>query len=86
MALDSNEIMDGIRSYIENERLRRGVTHVDQIQKTEMSGIMQGVDGDILSFIERQLMTTEYGYGAWNELNDKNILKETYRVIEERLK
>lgn len=47
---------------------------------------MAGVGGDILNLIERQLMTTEYEYGAWDEFKDQEILKVTYRVIKERLK
>jgi 8-oxo-dGTP pyrophosphatase MutT (NUDIX family) len=70
-----------ILSYITSERIRRGISTVDRLVKSELSGFMQGTDGDIQSLVERQLMTTEEGYGSWRELNDPAIVDAVYRHL-----
>jgi hypothetical protein len=75
-----------IEEYVISARQQRGIQNVDQAVKHELSGIMQGPDGDIESLIERELLTTVVGTGAWGELEDPAILDATYRVVARRLR
>jgi hypothetical protein len=75
-----------IEEYVISARRERGIRNVDRTIKPEVSGIMQGPDGDIESLVERELLTTEIGAGAWHELEDPTILDAVFRVVTLRLR
>jgi hypothetical protein len=54
---------------------------VDQEIKSELSGESFG---EMTMLLDRQLMTTEIGYGCWNELNDIDVLQAVYRLVKSR--
>jgi hypothetical protein len=75
-----------IEEYVISARRERDIRNVDRTIKPEVSGIMQGPDGDIESLVERELLTTEIGAGAWLELEDPMILDAVFRVVTLRLR
>lgn len=75
-----------IEEYIISARREREIRNVDRTVKPELSGIMQGRDGEIESLVERELLTTEIGAGAWVELEDPTILDAVFRVVACRLR
>jgi hypothetical protein len=75
-----------IEEYVISARRERDIRNVDRTIKPEVSGIMQGPDGDIESLVERELLTTEIGAGAWLELEDPTILDAVFRVVTSRLR
>jgi hypothetical protein len=70
---------------IETLRLRRGVTEVDRETKPELSGISYP-GGEIGHLVERQLVTTECGYGSWDELRNPEVLSAVEEYVERELK
>jgi hypothetical protein len=82
--MTSAEQMRAIVDYVRHERQRRGILSVDENRKSELSGIMQGKDGEIESLLERQLITTREGYGAWGELNDPDLLSAVFNLVMQR--
>jgi hypothetical protein len=70
-----------IEEYVISARRERDIRNVDRTIKPELSGIMQGPDGDIESLVERELLTTEIGAGAWLELEDPTILDAVFRIV-----
>jgi hypothetical protein len=75
-----------IEEYIISARQEREIRNVDRRVKPELSGIMQGCDGEIESLLDRELVTTEIGAGAWAELEDPMILDAVFRVVTSRLR
>jgi hypothetical protein len=75
-----------IEEYVISARRERDIRNVDRTTKPEVSGIMQGPDGDIESLVERELLTTEIGAGAWLELEDPTILDAVFRIVTLRLR
>jgi hypothetical protein len=75
-----------IEEYVISARRERDIRNVDRTIKPEVSGIMQGPDGDIESLVERELLTTEIGAGAWLELEDPTILDAVFRIVTLRLR
>jgi hypothetical protein len=73
-----------VEAYVKSERRRRGIVKLGRAEKVELSGFMHGTDGDIESLIDRQLLTTERGFGSWRELEDPNTLDAALRVIKAR--
>lgn len=83
--MESLEVMrKTIIDYVRKEQIRRGITRPDESRKMELSGIMQGENGDIISLLDTQLMTTKVGYGAWTEIDDPEILQAVYREVRSR--
>ena len=76
--------LDEVLFLVNVERKRRSIQSLSTDMKSEGSGFSRGVDGDILSLIERQLLITKFGYGAWQELKNPKILSETLRVLREQ--
>ncbi len=70
-----------IEEYVISARRERDIRNGDRTIKPEVSGIMQGPDGDIESLVERELLTTEIGAGAWLELEDPTILDAVFRIV-----
>ncbi|MDB2438784.1 hypothetical protein N9W89_08725 [Hellea sp.] len=75
-----------VLNYIEKERKSLKITKIDRKRKREISGISQGMNGEIRSLLDTQLLTTEVGYGAWDELDDEDIMAEVLMEIEARSK
>ena len=75
-----------IEEYIISARREREIRNVDRTVKPELSGFMQGPNGDIESLVDRELVTTEIGAGAWAELEDPTILDAVFRVVTSRLR
>ena len=75
-----------IEDYIISARREREIWNVGRTAKPELSGFMQGADGDIESLVDRELVTTEIGAGAWAELEDPTILDAVFRVVTSRLR
>jgi hypothetical protein len=69
---------------IENLRLLRGVTEVDRETKLELSGISYP-GGEIGHLVERQLITTECGYGSWDELYNQEVLSAVEEYVDREL-
>ena len=74
-------MLSAIEAYVVRERERRGVKDLDDAIKPEPSG--EGF-GEFAMLLERQLMITTIGYGAWKELNDVAILTGVYGLVEQR--
>jgi hypothetical protein len=84
--MERSLIRIAIEEYIISARRERGIRNVDRTVKPELSGFMQGSDGDIASLVDRELVTTEIGAGAWAELEDPTILDAVFRVVTARLR
>lgn len=70
-----------IRGYIIRERKRRGIKKLGTERLPELSCEMFG---EFYNLIERQLMATHEGYGAWSELRDPAVLDGAYKYAKER--
>ena len=77
-----NQMMSSIKDYVTRERTRQSIQDVDREVKSEMSGESFG---EIAMLLDRQLMTTEIGYGSWIELNSIEVLEATYILVKRRV-
>jgi hypothetical protein len=77
----ADEMMSSIEEYVTRERVRQGVKDVDREVKAELSGESFG---EMVLLLDRQLMTTEMGYGSWIELNNAGVLEAVYRLVRSR--
>jgi hypothetical protein len=75
-----------IEEYVISARRERETRNVDRTVKPELSGFMRGSDGDIESLVDRELVTTEIGAGAWAEIEDPTILDAVFRVVTARVR
>ena len=75
------EMISSIRDYVTRERVRQGFEDVDREIKSELSGESFG---EMVLLLDRQLMTTEMGYGSWVELNNTEVLEAVYRIVRSR--
>lgn len=75
------EMMSLIKDYVTRERVRQGIEEVDREIKSELSGESFG---EMVMLLDRQLMTTEMGYGSWIELNNTEVLEAVYRLVRSR--
>ena len=73
-----------IEQYVLAERIRREIRSLGWDEKPELSAEAQGSDGEFESLLERQLLTTEIGYGAWKDLEDDEVLTGVWRVVTRR--
>jgi hypothetical protein len=73
-----------LRLYIEHERAQIPGVTLSRERKSELSGESYGVDGEIASFVDRQLLYTEEGYGAWRDLEDEHLLDEVLHFLKRR--
>jgi hypothetical protein len=77
----ADEKLSTIKDYVRRERSRQGIHNVDRTTKSEMSGESFG---EIVMLLDRQLMTTEIGYGSWDELNNIEVLEAVYLLVRSR--
>jgi hypothetical protein len=77
----ADEMLFLIKDYVTRERARLGIQDVDREVKSELSGESFG---EMVMLLDRQLMTTEMGYGSWVELNDSEVLEGVYRLVKSR--
>jgi hypothetical protein len=75
------EMLSSIKDYVTRERVRQGIEDVDREIKSELSGESFG---EMVMLLDRQLMTTEMGYGSWIELNNTEVLEHVYRLVKSR--
>lgn len=69
---------EAVTQYVLAERKRRGITRLTPEVKSEMSG--EGF-GEFALLLERQLLTTPEGMGAWSELQHEDILDGVYQEV-----
>ena len=69
---------EAIKRYVLAERKRLGITRLTPERKSEMSG--EGF-GEFTLLLERQLLTTPEGMGAWSDLQDEDILDGVYQEV-----
>jgi hypothetical protein len=74
-------MLSAVTAYVIHERERKGITTADFGTRSELSG---EAFGEFVMLLDRQLMTTVVGYGAWHELDDSKVLTEVYQLVEER--
>jgi hypothetical protein len=78
----TEEMMSLIKDYVKQERARQGIINVDTAIKSELSG---EAFGEMVMLLDRQLMTTEIGYGSWVELKDFEVLRGVYLLVKRRM-
>lgn len=76
--LTSIEMKSLVEEYVLRERVRQGIHAVDRTVKSELSGEAYG---EIALLLDRQLMTTEVGYGSWTSLKDPGVLEAVYLLV-----
>lgn len=81
----SNNRLVSFERKVAELRLRRGISSVDKQAKAELS-CFSYPGGEIAHLVERQLLTTEFGYGSWKELRNSEILSAVNDYIEKELK
>lgn len=77
----SEEKLSAIREYVWRERIRRGIIPSQQEPDIKLSCFEVG---EYFNLVERQLLTTEEGFGAWLELAYPPVLDGAYYYIAER--
>ncbi len=70
-----------IRNYVISERASLGISSVDRSSKLELSGEMAD---EFAMLLDRQLLTTEFGYGGWHALEHPQVLEGVYHVVKRR--
>lgn len=71
-----------IREYVLLERERRGIVP----ERTLLSELSCEAVGEFYNLVERQLVNTIEGCGAWVELVHPPVLDGAYRYVIERIK
>lgn len=80
------EKMKIIISYVEEERKHFPEIKVTRERKPELSSVGGGPLAEFESLLDRQLISTEFGYGGWRELKHEDVLNGVIEVIESRYK
>lgn len=70
-----------VRNYVLRMRARCGIISLGCAARPELSC---EAFGEFYNLVERQLMLTEEGFGAWRELEHSPALDGAYRYVTER--
>lgn len=69
-----------IKKYITKERKKKEIAE-EEIGTSRMFEGSCEANGEFYTLVERQLMFTHEGYGAWGELNSTEVLDGAYRYV-----
>ncbi|PRY25205.1 hypothetical protein CLV78_102382 [Aliiruegeria haliotis] len=69
-----------IEAFVERLREQQGAVVLGKRRLQEVSGNAYP-GGEIALLIERQLVNTQFGYGAWKELHGANVLEAVRNYI-----
>ena len=81
----SNDRLAYLAERVKKLRVIRGISSVDRQAKSELS-CFSYPGGEIAHLVERQLLTTEFNYGLWAELNNSDILSAVEEYVKKELK
>ena len=73
------EKMNAIREYVAEVRRNSNI----QPGKKELFELSCETIGEFCNLVDRQLVNTEEGFGAWKELDDEEVLQGAYRYVME---
>lgn len=79
--MDSGTMLEAIKKYVVDERVRMNILTVDTLSKSEPSGY---AFDEFALLLDRQLLTTIEGHGGWHSLEDPEILDGVYRLVVRR--
>jgi len=85
MVLTDAEKRTAVLDLVYKERRRRGILSGD-LRFKRVQELSCELVGEAFNLVERQLLYTADGYGAWKELKDPEILDLAYQYILKRFK
>lgn len=78
---NNDEMMALIKDYVTRERARLNIQDVGCQRRMELSGEQFG---EMVMLLDQQLILTHFGYGAWDELNNLDVLEGVYLLVARR--